>query len=339
LVSGGGGVIGRRAHRLTFVANTSPSAIVVSFLQQYYLNSRHSIPPLVLINTSLPEESPLPKALSTAHGRKIRFTHPRRGEKLRLVEMAEAQARRLLHEHSVVQAPDAVLQALRDLALLLDLGTPPVRIDAFDISHVQGTNVVAGMVVFCDGVPDRSEYRRFKIRGQHGNNDVASIREAVYRRYSRVKKDHLEPPSLILIDGGKGQLAAAVEALAAAAMPQLSVFALAKEMEQIFRPGESQPLAIPPASPGHLLLRRIRDEVHRYAVTYHRSLRGRASLESQLDQIPGVGTKRRKKLLIRFGSAAAIEAAGFDAVAAVRGIGPALARRILLHLSGREHEV
>ncbi len=335
----GGRLIGRKAHRLTFVADTPPPTVMAAFLQQYYLNSGHDLAPTLLLNTPLPKDTPLLQAIATASGRKVKILHPRRGEKKRLIEMAEAQGRRLLHEHSIIQPADSVTRALRDLAAILALDAPPSRIEAFDISHVQGTHVVAGMVVFCDGTPERSEYRRFKIRGNYGNNDFASMREAVFRRYSRVVRDHLEAPSLILIDGGKGQLSAAVDALRSASANELPVFAIAKELEQIFRPGDPKPIPISPASPGHLLLRRIRDEVHRYSVTYHRSLRGRSSLESQLDQIPGVGIKRRQKLLVRFGSAAAIEAAGFAAVAEVPGIGAALARRILLHLSGNEHEV
>lgn len=332
-----GRLIGRKAHRLSFVDTGSQAGTMEAFVQQFYLGGGRDLPPTILVNLLPASVAPLAEALSATRGHRVRLFRPQRGERRRLVEMAESQAQRLLHEHSLSGADESAQNALRDLAVHLDLDAPPARIEAFDISHVQGTNVVAGMVVFCDGVAERSEYRRFRIRGEHGNDDFASMRETVARRYQRVRAEGLEPPALILIDGGRGQLGAALNGLEAAGMAglQANVVALAKKLEQVFRPGVPEPLPIPPASPGHLLLRRIRDEVHRYAVTYHRSLRTKASLESQIDAVPGVGRERRKKLLTRFGSAAAIEAAGFAAVAAVPGIGPVLARKILLHLSGR----
>ena len=328
-----GKLVGRRAHRLTAAESWSAEEKLAAFIKQHYLGGR-DVPPTLLLNRSLPDSRPLADALSSARGARVELSRPLRGDRRKLIEMAETQGEQLLHEHALNRSDRWGQDALRDLAAALELEDPPARIEGFDISHVQGAHAVAGMVVFIDGGSDRSEYRRFKIRGEHGNDDFASMREVVSRRYERVREEGLESPGLILIDGGKGQLSAAVTALEQCGMDQIPVFGLAKRLEEVFRPGSSNPIPIAPASTGHLLLRRVRDEAHRYAVTYHRSLRGKAGLESQLDAIPGVGAERRRRLLTRFGSVSAIEAAGYEAVAAVPGIGHTLARRIILDLSG-----
>ena len=328
-----GRLVGRRAHRLTAAESWSEGEKLNAFIKQHYLGGR-DVPPTLLVNCALPDREPLADALASARGAKVTLLRPLRGDRRKLIEMAETQGKHLLHEHALNRSDRWAQDALRDLALTLGLEDPPARVEGFDISHVQGTHVVAGMVVFTDGSADRSEYRRFKIRGDHGNDDFASMREVLSRRYSRVREEGLESPGLILVDGGRGQLSAAVAALRDCEMDQIPVFGLAKRLEEVYRPLSPTPIPIAPASAGHLLLRRIRDEAHRYAVTYHRSLRGKAGLESQLDAIPGIGAERRRRLLTRFGSVSAIEAAGYEAVAEVPGIGPALARRIILELSG-----
>ena len=332
----GGRLLGRKAHRLHLGAGEPPEAgaLLEMFLQQYYLGN-HEVPPTVLVERTCPNHTTLEESLAVAKDGKVRVVVPRRGERRRLLDLARQNVGQVLREHTLSKMGSTATEALDDLALMLDLPAPPHRIEAFDISHIQGTHVVAGMVVFTDGQPDRSDYRRFRIRGDHGNDDFASMEEVITRRYLRVRREGLPPPDLVLVDGGKGQLSAALGGLAASEMSTLPIIGLAKRLEEVFVPERTAPLPIRPGSRGHLLLRRIRDEVHRHAVTYHRMLRSKKSIESQLDDVPGVGPTRRKALLERFGSVAAIESAGFDTIAQVPGIGPGIAREILLRLAAR----
>lgn len=342
----GGRLLGRRGHRLNAgeESQDNPQSVMEGFLSQYYLGDTAArgpsgsgqIPPCIILDPQVP--ATLGEALESARDRAIAIVNPKRGARRRLLDLAKTNAELLIDEHSLSRADPRVDDAIRDLAAQLEMTTRPVRIEAFDISHVQGTHVVAGMVVFVDGQPDRAEYRRFRIRGAHGNDDFASMREAVNRRYTRVRKEGLDPPDLVLIDGGKGQLSAAMEALENAQMPGLRTIGLAKRREEVFVPGRSDPWTMRPGSPGHLLLRRIRDEVHRYAVAYHRNLRSKASMESVLDAIPGIGKVRRRALLVRFPSIKAMENAGFEAVASVPGIGPSLAREVLLRLEQKDSQ-
>jgi excinuclease ABC subunit C len=215
---------------------------------------------------------------------------------------------------------------LEGLQAFLGLSHLPRRLECFDISHGQGREVVASCVVFTDGVPDKARYRRFKMTNEQ-NDDFANMSEAVMRRYRRIRDEKQEFPNLVIIDGGLGQLHAAESALQELGLEQLELASLAKKEELVFRPGSSTPLKIPKSSPVLQLLQRIRDEAHRFAITYHRALRAKRTLQTELTQIPGIGPATAKKLLQDFGSATKVRGASADDLARV--IGPAAARKVL----------
>ncbi len=205
---------------------------------------------------------------------------------------------------------------------------PPEIIVAFDISTLQGTDKVASMVVFRNGHATRSEYKRFKIRGVEGQDDFASMKEVVGRRFTRIKDEQLEPPDLVLVDGGKGQLAAAGEALVALRLEDQPRIGLAKRLEEIFVPGDSEPLYLAKTSSALKLLQQVRDEAHHFAISYHRQLRTRRSLHSTLDDINGVGPARRKALLNHFGTLKALREASLEQIETVPGVSRAIAESV-----------
>jgi excinuclease ABC subunit C len=219
---------------------------------------------------------------------------------------------------------EEILRGLRDL---LELEVAPRRIECFDVSNIQAADVVASMVVFVDGAPRKSDYRKFRVRGLQGApDDFASMREVVGRRYRRVLEENLDPPDLVLIDGGKGQLGAAVEALEELGLGDQPVASLAKQEELIFVRGREEAIRLPHSSPILQLVQRVRDEAHRFAVGFHRKARTQRTLRSELDDVPGVGPGRRRRLLSRFGSLRGVKAASEAELATV--VGPALARQI-----------
>ena len=238
--------------------------------------------------------------------------------------MAQENARLALErKFEPARLNEAVLEGLQ---AFLGLSHLPRRLECFDISHGQGREVVASCVVFSDGVPDKARYRRFKMTNEQ-NDDFANMQEAVTRRYKRMRDEGQEFPNLVIIDGGLGQLHAAETALGELGLEQLELASLAKKEELVFRPGSSEPLKIPKSSPVLQLLQRIRDEAHRFAVTYHRALRAKRTLQTELTQIPGVGPATARKLLQGFGSAAMVrEASEADLTGAV---GVAAARKVL----------
>jgi excinuclease ABC subunit C len=225
-----------------------------------------------------------------------------------------------------------------------------LRIECYDISNLQGNQVVGSMVVFEDGLPRKSEYRRFEVRGVDGQDDVASLREVLSRRLARLaaegtgpgpgesaagkaqKGKFAYPPNLIVVDGGRSQLAAALDAVEATGRPDLAVISLAKRMEEIYLPGQPEPVVLPRTSEALYLLQRVRDEAHRFAITYHRTLRRKSMTRSVLDGIPGVGETRRKLLVRHFGSARRAAQASLEELEEVQGLGPQLARTIWSHL-------
>jgi excinuclease ABC subunit C len=220
---------------------------------------------------------------------------------------------------------------LRDL---LDLELEPQRIECFDISNIQGSDIVASMVCFVDGLPKKSEYRKFRVRSVSGApDDFASMREVVGRRYRRLLEEGHDLPDLVLIDGGLGQLGAATDALDELGLGDQPVASLAKQEELIFVRGSSAPIALPRASPVLQLVQRVRDEAHRFAVSFHRQARAKRTLASELDEIPGVGPERRRRLLSRFGSLRGVRGASEAELASV--VGPALAARIRAHFDSR----
>ncbi len=316
----GGLLIGRKDFFWPEVAETSDEELVRSAVEQFY--NKDGLPPKeLLVPTALSEAGLIEQWLSEKKGAVVRIVAPERGAKHQLVLLAEENAAAALADHLRNEETDR--QAVEELKRLLRLDKVPRRIEGFDISNTMGSESVASFVVWEEGQAKKSDYRKFRIKTVTGANDFASMQEAVSRRYGEA--EDLPLPDLVLIDGGLGQLAAAMEGLKAAGRAGLSIIGLAKakgeKEERIFLPGRKNPIILKPSSPATHLLQRIRDEAHRFAVTYHRKLRGRALVSSKLDRIIGVGEIRRNTLLKKFGSldkiAAAtdtqLRAAGLDA--------------------------
>ncbi len=310
--------------------------------------------PKEILATALPEErSTIESWLSSIKGQRVRILKPQRGvraEYLRLVKKNAEQNLKSFLAHQEVQE-SAQARSLTDLADALELPEPPHRIECYDVSNIQGTNPVASMVVFVEGRAKKSEYRKFKIQYDRGPNDFAMMQETLRRRlrYLRRETDKVDTPmerelakkerfnkkpDLLLIDGGKGQLGAVVEALEELDMTGLPVAGLAKEHEWLYLPNQPDPIVLPPNSPALHLVQRIRDEAHRFAVTYHRQRRAKSMTRSVLDALAGVGPVRKKRLLTAFGSPAGIRRAAIDEIAAVKGMTPALAAKIKQELEG-----
>ncbi len=306
-----------------------------------------AIPKEVLV-AELPEERPTIEAwLSEIKGQRVRVLQPQRGTRadyMQLVRQNAEQNLKAFLAHQEVQET-AQARALTDLADALELPELPHRIECYDISNVAGSNPVASMVVFVEGRAKKSDYRKFKIQYDRGPNDFAMMQETLRRRlrYLRRETDEEErplerelarkekfnkKPDLLLIDGGKGQLSAVVEVMEELDMTGLSVAGLAKEHEWLYLPGQSDPIVLPPNSPALHLVQRVRDEAHRFAVTYHRQRRAKTMVQSALDALDGVGPVRKKRLLTTFGSTAGIKRAGLDEIAAVKGMTPALAAKV-----------
>jgi excinuclease ABC subunit C len=313
-----GKVVAREGFLLDSVAE--PERLMESAIQQYYDQGRE-VPREVVVPAAVPGQALLEEWLGRKRGGAVRIHVPRRGEKKRMLELVERNARLsfdLEWRHPRQQSED-LLRALRDL---LDLEVEPRRIECFDISNIQGADVVASMVVFEDGRPRKSDYRKFRVRGLGGEpDDFAAMREVVSRRYRRLLEEGGELPDLILIDGGRGQLNAATAALEELGIGHQPVASLAKREEEIYTPGRELPLALPRSSPVLQLVQRVRDEAHRFAIGFHRQTRARRTLTSELDEIPGVGPSRRRKLLSRFGSVRGVRGATLEELATSVGAG------------------
>jgi excinuclease ABC subunit C len=315
--------------------------------------SAASVPKEILVASLPAERATIESWLSGVKGQRVRVLQPQRGaraEYLRLVQKNAEQNLKAFLAHQEVQET-AQARSLTDLADALELPEPPHRIECYDVSNIQGTNPVASMVVFVEGRPRKSEYRKFKIQYDRGPNDFAMMQETLRRRlrYLRRETDRIETPidrelakkekfnkkpDLLLIDGGKGQLSAVVGVLEELDMTGLVAAGLAKEHEWLYLPSQSEPIVLPANSPALHLIQRIRDEAHRFAVTYHRQRRAKAMTRSALDALAGVGPVRKKRLLTAFGSPAGIRRAGLDEIAAVKGMTPALAAKIKQELEG-----
>ena len=310
---------------------TEPEAVLASTLQQYYAAGRY-VPREILLPADIPDRELLEEWLSTRRGTAVRIHVPQRGEKLRLLDLVARNARlafELEWKHPRKQSQE-ILRALRDL---LDLEVDPVRIECFDISNIQGSDVVASMVVFEAGLPKKSDYRKFRVKGLAGApDDFASMREVVGRRYKRLLEEGKDLPDLVLVDGGKGQLGAATFALEELGLGDQPVASLAKREELLFVRGREGPIALPRSSPVLQLVQRVRDEAHRFAVGFHRQARSRRTLHSELDEIDGVGPAKRRKLLSVFGSVRGVRGATEEELAAV--VGKATAARVRGHFDG-----
>ena len=321
LVMRDGRMVARREYVIEEV-ETFDAAVLAEVLKRVY--AEDEVPARILVELEPEDLELLREWLGTLRGALPAIHVPLRGEKVELLAMAQENARLALErKFEPARLNQAVLEGLQGF---LGLARLPRRIECFDISHGQGREVVASCVVFTDGLPDRQRYRRFKMENEQ-NDDFANMSEVITRRYQRLRNEGQEFPDLVLIDGGLGQLHAAEAALAALGLDQLERASLAKKEELVFRPGSSEPLRIPKTSPVLQLLQRIRDEAHRFAITYHRKLRAKRTLQTELTQIPGVGPTTARKLLQRFGSVQAVrEAPAADLEA---GVGPSVARKIL----------
>jgi excinuclease ABC subunit C len=290
---------------------------------------------------SVPERAELEAFLTERRGTKVTLAVPRRGEKRELVALAGRNAGDALAREQARRLTDRgqALVALAEIADALSLAAPPGRIECYDISNTQGSDSVGSMVVFEDGAPRNAEYRRFRIRTVAGADDFASHQEVLRRRFRRVPdEDGMEAirwrlPDLVVIDGGRGQVSAARETMEALGLHDVPLVGLAKEREELFLPGTAAPIVLPATSPALYLVQRLRDEAHRFAITYHRSLRGRRQTRSALDELTGVGPKRKRALLRAFGSLRRIREAPVEEIAAVPGIGRALAAQIVEELA------
>jgi excinuclease ABC subunit C len=333
----GGKMVGRDVFLLDAPRESGDATVLAGFVQQYYERAT-SVPPEVLVPALPDDAADLEAYLTVRRGAAVRLRVPRRGDKLELLELAARNATETLQrEHARWLADQGkTLGALEELAAALSLPGAPLRIECYDISNFQGAQSVGSMVVFVDGRPRTGEYRRFRIKEVQGPNDYASHQEVLRRRFKRARtgeegnEEELrwQLPDLVVIDGGKGQLSAAKEVLDDLGYHDLAVVGLAKEREEIFLPDRDAPVLLPTTSPALYLMQRLRDEAHRFAITYHRSLRARAATHSAFDDLPGVGPKRRAALLRVFGSAKRVREAPVEQVAAVPGIGPALAAKI-----------
>ncbi len=333
---------GRLVGRLGFVAETpsgTPGEILQRVLEEHYrLVDSVEIPIEILVQHSLPEGDMLAEFLTAQKARKVTIEMPQRQMKAELVEMVERNAQ---YELARTQRfADRNHQAMEDLAALADLPGAPKRIEGYDISHVQGSDAVASQVVFVDGLPAKQHYRTYKIKNptvtSGHSDDFASMAEVIRRRFRRYADDPSKQrvgnpdwPDLVMIDGGKGQLSAVVAELEDMnLLSELRVVSLAKKREEIFLPGEKQPLETETEQPGVMLLRRLRDEAHRFAVSFHRKKRTDRMRRSRLEDIPGLGHQRRKQLLASFRSIDYIREASPKQLATVDGIGPQLAQQI-----------
>jgi len=309
----GGLLIGRKDFFWPQSADATDEELVHSAVEQFY-NKEGQPPRELLIPVDIPDAGLLARWLSDKRGETVRVLAPERGTKHQLVMLAEENAAAALDDH--VRNEELDRQASEELQRLLRLETVPRRIEGFDISNTMGDQSVASMVVWEDGRMNKSDYRRFKIQTVTGANDFASIHEVVVRRYGGM--EDLARPNLVLIDGGLGQLAAAIAALKQVGQTNLAIIGLAKakgeKSERIFMPGRKNPIILRENSPATHLLQRIRDEAHRFAITFHRKLRGKTLVSSQLDQIIGVGSITRTKLLKRFGSLANLTQASEEAL-------------------------
>ena len=336
-----GKTMSRDIFLLENLATASDEEALTAFVKQYYARAG-SIPPRVLVPMRLSEARELEEFLASRAGRRVSLVLPQRGEGRKLMALAGRNAAEALEREQVRWLADQgkTDAALSELADALALPGPPGRIECYDISTIQGTATVGSMVVFEDGQPRTGEYRRFRIREVVGQDDFASHQEVLRRRFRRAldagegaaEQLRWRLPDLVIIDGGKGQVSAAREVLDGLGLHDLPLAGLAKEREELFLPDQREAIVLPAASGALYLLQRLRDEAHRFAITYHRQVRARAATRSALDDLAGVGPARRRALLRVFGSSRALKSASAAEIAAVPGIGPALAERIRTHL-------
>ena len=377
----GGRVRGQRGWVLDKVEEVTTAGLVENFLGQVYGDSpadaeavNAGIPREILVPELPPDPATMTQWLAGRRGGPVSLRVPQRGDKKALMDTVARNAGETLALHKTRRASDLTTRskALNEIAYGLGLDDAPLRIECYDVSNLQGTHVVASMVVFEDGLARKSEYRRFAIKGLDGTDDIAAIHEVILRRFRRYlaerektgeldtlgdpeagepagvsgrdgglggpegglggQKKFAYPPNLVVVDGGPLQAAAAARALAELGIDDVAVCGLAKRLEEVWLPGEEYPVILPRSSEGLYLLQRVRDEAHRFAITYHRQKRGKAATASVLDDVPGLGPARRAALLKHFGSVRKLRTASIEEIAAVPGIGPKLAATITVAL-------
>lgn len=342
-----GKLIGRDHFFMEGPQDDAPDAIVAQFVQQFYASALE-VPPTILVQHEPPAEDAamLQGFLRQRRGGAVRLYQPRRGENRQLMQVVADNAAQGLAQHRAkwLNRSEAIQGALTELEEELSLPAAPRRMECYDISHIQGSNLVGSMVVFDDGKPRTRDYRRFKIKSVEQVDDYASMKEMLTRRFKRLsqaissseaggKSDGKVDawgtmPNLVIIDGGKGHLSAAREVMLHLGLEQIPLCSLAKENEEIFVPHTPEPIMLPRDSQALYLMQRIRDEAHRFAITFHRNLRSKSNLKSPLDMVTGIGQKRKRMLLRRFGSLQGIKEASVEDIAAVPGLTRSLALRL-----------
>src|SRR5689334_5607829 len=343
----GGKMIDRHSFHLENVAGQDVTTVIESFCLEYYGNAP-SVPPQIVVPRDSGDLSALAELLSEHRGARVEVRAAERGEKRRLQQLADENARQaLVSEQAATEQQRARrVEALEELREALNLESLPIRIECFDISHAMGQDPVGSMVVFQDGRPRKSDYRKFGIREAGDDpDDFAAMAEVIARRFARLSDgtgdthdaSFATAPNLVVIDGGKGQLSAALAAMQAYDLPRVAVIALAKRIEEVFVPGRADPIVLSRHNPGLQLLQRIRDEAHRFALDFHRQRRETRGFASIFDDLEGIGPARRRALLNHFGSVDEMAAASQEELEGVPGVPAAVARRIYaqLHKTGR----
>lgn len=331
-------------------------SIISAMLGKIYAESKP--PPEVLVDQLPPDSDLLQQWLTEQRGKSVTLSQPTRGEKLEIVQTVKRNANQALIQYLSKRANDAAVSgsALAEIAEQLELAELPLRIECFDISNIQGTSMVASMVVFEDGQPKKSDYRRFSIDDDAGFDDTRAMHHVITRRFKRYlnEKDidvaeataqggsrpkFAYPPQLVVVDGGKPQVNAAAKALHELGITDIALCGLAKRLEEIWLPNNSEPIIFPRHSEALYLLQKVRDEAHRFAINFHRSKRSKVMLESLLDQISGLGEVRRKSLLTHFGSVTALKSATLSELSAVPGIGEKMAKTIIDQIKNQSKQV
>jgi excinuclease ABC subunit C len=342
-----GKMIDRYSFHLENVEGQDTPALLEAFCLEYY-SSSPSVPPQIIVPRDAGDTSVLEQFLTQRRGASVEVRAPERGEKRRLQELADQNARIALESDSAQAELKRLrrIEALEELREALNLESLPIRIECFDISNIQGREIVGSMTVFQDALAKKAHYRKFAVRGQEGQDDFAAMAEVVSRRFARLETaassdDYDESfaamPNLVVIDGGKGQLSAALGAMQAYDLPRVAVISLAKKEEEVFLPGQADPVRLPKDSPALHILQRIRDEAHRFAVGFHRQRRAASARESIFDALRGIGPARRRALLRHFGSAERVLAATQEELEGVPSLPPKTARDVYaqLHKTGR----
>ena len=337
-----GKMIDRYGFHLENVAGEDDQALLEAFVLEYY-GATPSVPPEVLVPRGTQDTAPIAEFLSARRGSRVEVRAPARGEKRRLVELAVENARLALVADAAQREGQRRrrLEALEELREVLNLESLPIRIECFDVSNIQGESIVGSMAVFVDGRSKNAHYRTFAVRGLAGQDDVGAIREVVARRFARAREREPDEsfsatPNLVVVDGGRGQLAAARAAMDEYDLPRVAIISLAKREEEVFVPGVARPIALDRHSPALQLLQRARDEAHRVALRYHRRRRGTKAMETIFETLPGIGPVRRRAILRHFGSVERFLEASQEELEGVPGLPQKTARTLYaqLHKAG-----